>query len=88
MIVNIGHYRVWKENVSMSSKYLAGIVMGIFLASKTEPQRLSHHLLGHRCTFFLLKSFTRLVICSQVSPLDVNRMSALLKVKNHASVSQ
>ena len=57
------------------------------------PSRLSHkdfyqRLLGRRRTFFQLKSSTRLVVCSRVSSSDANCMSALLKVKNHANVSQ
>ena len=88
MIVNVSHCRVWKENASVSSEYSAGIVTGTFLASETEPQRLSHRPLGRCRTFFRLKSSTRLVVYSRVSPSDANRMSALLKVKNYASVSQ
>ena len=40
MIVNVGRYGVWKENASVLSEYSAGIVIGTFLASKIEPQRL------------------------------------------------
>ena len=88
MIVNVGRCRVWKGNVLILSEYLAGIVTETFLASETEPQRLSHRLLGRRRTFFRLKSSTCLIVYSQESPSDTNCMSALLKVKNHASVTQ
>ena len=40
MIVNVGRCRVWKENALMSSEYLAEIVTGTFLVSKTKLQRL------------------------------------------------
>ena len=61
-IVNVGRCRVWKENTSVSSKYLAGIVTGTFLASETEPERLLSLSLGSP-----FKSSIRLVVCSRVS---------------------
>ena len=52
------------------------------------PPGLSHK--GFLSSFLGLtfKSYSRLVVSSQVSPLDANCMSALLKMKTHASVSQ
>ena len=57
MIVNIGRCRDWKENASVSSEYLAGIVTETFLASETEPQRLSHRSLSCHRIFFRTKEF-------------------------------